>query len=214
MGRYDTSRLTESQFEPGSRDQVLKNLLRIKDKREMDRVEAEALKRATDTLIRTYDAQHRFTAKDICKIHSVWLEGIYLWAGHYRQVNVGKGGFPFASAAHTPKLMEALEQGPLRENTPCRSGPVEDVASALAVVHTELVLIHPFREGNGRVARLLASVMALQAGLPLLDFGLIKGRKRQGYFAAVQAGMKEDYRPMTEIFSEAIQKTLTGPARR
>jgi cell filamentation protein len=214
MGRYDTAQLTENQPEPGSRGQVLKNLLGIKDKREMDRVEAEALKQATDTVIRTYDAQHRFTAKDICKIHGVWLEGIYRWAGRYRQVNVEKGGFPFASAAHIPKLMEELEQGPLREDTPCRSGPVEEVASALSVVHTELVLIHPFREGNGRVARLLASLMALQAGLPLLDFGLIKGGKRQRYFVAVQAGMKRDYRPMTRIFSEVIQKTLTGPARR
>jgi len=47
----------------------------------------------------------------------------------------------------------------------------EEVIKALAVVHTELVLIHPFRaEGNGRVARMLATLMALQAGLPPLDF--------------------------------------------
>jgi cell filamentation protein len=44
------------------------------------------------------------------------------------------------------------------------------VADALAVVHVELVLIHPFREGNGRTARLLAVVMGLQAGLPALFF--------------------------------------------
>ena len=36
----------------------------------------------------------------------------------------------------------------------CRARIV--VAEALAVVHAELILIHPFREGNGRVARLLA----------------------------------------------------------
>ncbi len=34
-------------------------------------------------------------------------------------------------------------------------------------VHEELVLIHPFREGNGRVARLLSTLMAFQAGLPM-----------------------------------------------
>jgi len=37
-------------------------------------------------------------------------------------------------------------------------------ATALAEVHAELILIHPFREGNGRLARLLALLMALQAG--------------------------------------------------
>lgn len=213
MGRYDASQVAENQFEPGSRGRVLKNLLGIRDKREIDCVEAEALKRATDTFIRTYDAQHLFTARDICKIHEVWLGGIYPWAGRYRQVNLGKGGFQFASAAYIPKLMEEFEQGPLREYTPCRSGAVEKIAYALAVVHTECVLIHPFREGNGRIARLLASLMALQAELPLLDFGLIKGKKRQGYFVSVQAGIKEDYKPMARIFSEVIQKTLTGPAK-
>lgn len=213
MGRYDATQLVENQYEPGSRGQVLKNLLGIKDKREMDRVEAEALKRGTDALIRTYDAQHRFTAKDICKIHEVWLGGIYPWAGRYRQVNLGKGGFQFASARTIPQLMAEFERGPLRQYTPCTSTSPDEVAAALAIVHTELVLIHPFREGNGRLARLLTTLMVLQAGLPLLDFGPIKGRRRQGYFAAVQAGIKRDYQPMAKIFSEVIQKTLTGPAK-
>ncbi len=37
-GRYDVSELVEAQFEPDSRRRVLKNLLGIKRKREMDRV--------------------------------------------------------------------------------------------------------------------------------------------------------------------------------
>jgi cell filamentation protein len=37
--RYDASGLVEAQFEPGSRRRVLKNLLGIKRKREMDRLE-------------------------------------------------------------------------------------------------------------------------------------------------------------------------------
>jgi cell filamentation protein len=37
--RYDVSGLVEAQFEPGSRRRVLKNLLGIRRKREMDRLE-------------------------------------------------------------------------------------------------------------------------------------------------------------------------------
>jgi cell filamentation protein len=37
----------------------------------------------------------------------------------------------------------------------------------LAEIHVEFVLIHPFREGNGRIARLLADVMACLAGAVL-----------------------------------------------
>ena len=72
----------------------------------------------------------------------------------------------------------------------------------------ELLLIHPFREGNGRLARLLATLMALQAGLPPLDFRSIKGKKKQEYFAAVRAGMVPDYKPMENVFSEVLRKSL------
>ena len=213
MSRYDASQLVENQYEPGSRGQVLKNLLGIKAKRAMDRAEAEALGRATDALIKTYDAQHRFTADDICTMHRQWLGKIYPWAGSYRRVNLGIDGLQFASAVYIPRLMEGLGQGPLRRHTPCRPASVSVVANALAEVHTELILIHPFREGNGRVARLLATLMALQAGLPSLDFRSVKGRKRQQYFAAVRAGLDRNYEPMTAMFSEVIGRTLTGPAK-
>jgi fido (protein-threonine AMPylation protein) len=56
---------------------------------------------------------------------------------------------------------EGFEQGPLRLYTPCRIKSTEQQAAALAIVHAELILSHPFREGNGRCARLLAMLMGL-----------------------------------------------------
>ena len=206
-GHYDASGLIEAQFEPGSRGRVLKNLLGIKSKREMDQVEAQEQLRTLEELVRIYDQTHRFTAADVRKIHKMWLEPVYAWAGNYRQVNLSKGDFPFAAANQIPRLMIEFEKGPLREYTPCRFTEMSEIARAIAVVHTELLLIHPFREGNGRVTRLLAVLMALQAGLPPLDFGNIKGRKRQEYFRAVQAGLDRDYKPMEEVFSAVIRRT-------
>ena len=71
IGRYDTSGLTEAQFEPGSRGRVLKNKLGIKRKREMDEAESVSLKLALDMLLGMYDEKHRFTAEDIRKMHKV-----------------------------------------------------------------------------------------------------------------------------------------------
>ena len=213
-GRYDISGLVEAEFEPGSRGKVLRNLLGINRKREMDEVEAIALVRATEEAIRTrsiptYDKDYRFIATDVCRIHKLWLGKIYEWAGCYRQVNVSKDGFPFAAASQVPRLMASFEDGPLRKYTPCCFDSKDEVVRAVAIVHTELVLIHPFREGNGRVARMLATLMAMQAGFPVLDFnGINKGRKRQEYFAAVRVGMASDYDPMERVFSAVFRRTL------
>ncbi|MBU6479390.1 MAG: Fic family protein [Nitrospirae bacterium] len=69
-------------------------------------------------------------------------------------------------------------------------------------------LIHPFREGNGRAARILAVLMGLQAGLPALLFDKLSGRKRRRYFAAVQAGLDRNYGPMTTLFTAVIERTV------
>lgn len=208
VSRYDTTGLVETQFEPGSRGRVLKNLLGIYRKREMDALEAVKLSEATDYAIRHISADHRFTAKDICGLHRQWLGKVYPWAGEYRQVNIGKGGFTFAMAAQIPRLMEEFEREILTRYTPCFFSDMDKIIEALAVTHCELVLVHPFREGNGRLSRLLATLMALQAGLPLLDFSGISGRKKEAYFAAAQAGLARDYAPMEQVFRSVVEKTL------
>lgn len=159
-------------------------------------------------MIGIYDRNHRFIAADICKIHKLWLGKIYDWAGKYRQVNVIKGNFAFAFATQVPKLMFEFEKEALYEYTPCNFKNMDKVIKALAIVHTELVLIHPFREGNGRVARMLSILMGIQAWLPPLDFKGIVGRKKKEYILAVQAGMSRNYDPMGKVFRSVIRRTL------
>lgn len=207
-GRYRTAHLIEDQFEPGSEGQVLKNRLGIKSPKEMDDAEALALKKAMEKLVRKFDEKHRFTAADICAFHKIWLEGLYEWAGKYRQVNITKDSFPFAAAAHIPALMTQFEQDVLNRNTPCNFKEQTEVVHALAETHIELVLIHPFREGNGRVVRILSTLMALQSSLPLLDFSLIAGKRKKEYFSAIQDGLDKNYRTMEKLFSEIIEKSL------
>jgi cell filamentation protein len=146
-------------------------------------------------------------------MHRFWLGTIYPWAGQYRQFNVTKGGFMFAASEQVPRLMREFECGPLREYTPCRLAGVEAQARALAVVHAELVLIHPFREGNGRCARLVAVLMGLQAGLPVLDFAVVRGEEKRRYIAAVQAGLDRNYEPMAAVFRRIIDRTLRSQNR-
>lgn len=206
--RYSTSHLLEDQYEPGSNGTVLRNLAGITRPDEMGVAETAALWRVQEKLIGEIAVDYSFTAQDICDMHRQWLESIYAWAGIYRQVNIGKGGFQFAMAHTIPTLMAELELKQLRIYTPCLFENRDEVAQALAEVHVELMLIHPFREGNGRLGRLLATLMALQASLPVLDFSELDGARREEYFAAVRAGMDMNYKPMRRLFDDLIERSL------
>lgn len=208
IGRYDTQGMTEGEFEPGSRGRILKNLLGIRAKREIEAEESEAYDTLLYKTIELYGKGHKFTAKDICQIHNMWLSNIYIWAGKYRNVNMSKGGFQFANALLVPKLMTQFEKEILHKYTPCRFLTLDEIAESIAVVHVEFILVHPFREGNGRLGRLLSALMALQADLPLLNFEAIKGRYRQEYILAVQAGLDRNYEPMKKIFRHVIERTI------
>ena len=110
-------------------------------------------------------------------------------------VELSKGGFCWPPAHLVASNMERFEAGLLREHTPCRPAELLQVAQRMAEVHAELLLIHPFREGNGRLARWLADLMALQAGYvaPLYRF---RGRgskdNRARYLEAVKRGYLQE----------------------
>ena len=199
------------EFEPGSRRRVLRNLLGITRVRDMNLAESQALEIAQDLALDRFDADHRFTTQDICNLHALWLGPIYPWAGEYRSVDIGKGGFQFAHARLIQGLMAELERGALKKYTPCHFADDAALALALALalaeVHAELILVHPFREGNGRLARLLALLMALQAGLPPLDFSPMLGRGRRIYIGGIHAAMGRDYRLLAAVFEKTIVRS-------
>jgi cell filamentation protein len=184
---------------------VLSNLIGIRSVREMDRVEQRSLLLTTEWALSAFSAGHRFSSDDIRRIHHRWLGDIYAWAGEYRQVNVSKGGFMFAAAAQVPRLMEEFDAECLSNNEARPSSPADKLA-AVARAHAELLLIHPFREGNGRLARLLAVLMAMQAGFRKPSFEPLLRHHREEYFAAVRAGLGRDYEPMRRLFTLIVDE--------
>jgi cell filamentation protein len=205
-GRYAIDG-SEGAFEPGSRGRVLSNRVGIFRVRDMQIAETQGLLMLTDALLDEVGAEQRFTVADLCDWHRRWLGAIYPWAGEYRQVNMGKGGFQFASAHLVHRLMGEFDRDVLAAHTPCNGMHDARLLDALARTHAEFILIHPFREGNGRLARLLNTLMALQAGSPALDFDGLRGQKKRDYIAAIHAAMGCDYRPLEAVFAEVLRRS-------
>lgn len=205
--RYITNQLIEDQFEPGSKKRVLKNLQGITTIKQMDKAENYALMVVLLKAVKKYTANHSFTVKDLCQLHKEWLGDIYPWAGSYRNVDLVKEDFRFAHAKYIPNLMSDFEKKILKKYTPCHFQEIGQLAEVLAIVHVEFVLIHPFREGNGRLARLLASLMALQSLFPTLNYGKMSKNKSR-YIKAIHEGVKSNYQPMKKIFIKIIEESF------
>ena len=78
------------------------------------------------------------------------------------------------------------------------------------MVHVEFIIIHPFREGNGRTARILADLMAMQSNYPSLNYSSIEQdndvRGFDNYIRSIHAGFNGDYSPIQEIFIKLISQ--------
>src|SRR6185503_1248102 len=105
----------------------------------------------------------------------------------------------FPSALYLPETMQVFEEErlfTLKDQYPDKDELIRDVAA----IHAELLFIHPFREGNGRIARILADAMAIKYGAPLWKFEMITEERMESYILAVQSAAEKDYMPMEKLF--------------
>jgi len=183
---------------------VFANRLGIQSTDEMAEAELILLQQLYEAVLVDDLPDRRLDVVDLETWHQRWLGNVFDWAGQLRTVNISKGGFMFASAALLSGLLQAFERDCLHRYTPCRDLSDEALAEAIAITHVEIILIHPFREGNGRLSRLLADVMAVQAGREPMDYSSWDAEKDR-YFAAIRAGQGGDYAPMQELVVLALE---------
>ncbi|MGZ2746952.1 Fic family protein [Burkholderia stagnalis] len=75
-----------------------------------------------------------------------------------------------------------------------------------AQLHTRLVRIHPFVDGNGRTARLLLGFELMKAGYPP---AVIRTKDRRTYYDALDGACKRgDFDDITRVVAQAVQRAL------
>lgn len=202
MSRYDIAG-SQGALQSGSDESVLENKLNITRVEDMDEAELVLLQKLYVSVLQEHLPPGRISVLHLKRWHKRWLGNVYDWAGQYRSVNMSKDGFPFAPASQLPRLMQLFDTNYLTKYTPCMGMALPHLIEAIAVIHVEFILMHPFREGNGRISRLLADVMAVQAGREPLDYSSWE-KNRGAYVSAIQKGMDCDYDPMKHWVGVAL----------
>lgn len=128
---------------------VLKNKLGILDEEELNRVERMITSKKLIELylnpgIQTFDVNHYL------RIHKFLFEDIYDFAGDIRDENISKSN-PFCLPQFIfHALDDTLKKARLKsENIKSR----DELLSFITKLYSDLNIIHPFREGNGRCER-------------------------------------------------------------
>lgn len=143
--------------------QCLPNRLGLTRPGEIAEAEFEGFLLAEIMLTETLTTATRFDCQYIRNIHKLALKELYTFAGRYRTVNMSKGGFLFPSALFIPQSMQFFEDEILKK-LPDTYPDKASLAKDVAIVHGELLFIHPFRkemadgpypgESNGTQTRL------------------------------------------------------------
>ncbi len=124
--------------------------------------------------------------------------GIY--KEHHNSVRLQNGEiFNYASPVDTPILMQELIEWYRTEERALH--PV----TLAAMLHYKFVSIHPFDDGNGRIARLLMNYVFLKNNLPPI---IIKSADKQNYLRALHLADIGDYEPFLNYIAEQVVWSL------
>jgi len=185
---------------------VLKNKLGLTDEQALLQAESAALIAVYDKAAMSYSETHRFTVDDICRLHKMFLGGIFEWAGTYRNIDISSPGIRWCHAKFIESEMARFD-GLIREATPLSPHLLRaEIISKVAEIHGELIAIHPFRDGNGRTARMLANLMLMQAELPPFRMEAFESAEiQEKYFTAIRdVWAKADYAKLTALFAALV----------
>ncbi|MFH1240468.1 MAG: Fic family protein [Candidatus Diapherotrites archaeon] len=170
----------------------------------IDREEQEALnlKMCLDRYDKYMKINSKISEKMILQLHYILLEkisGFEKYQGIYRPVQVYIRGstHEFPLPEKVPSLIKELINW-LEEN-----GKVVHPVELAAKFHTKFTSIHPFADGNGRMARLLMNYVLQQKEFPFTNIPL---KRRQNYMKTQAAGNKGDYKPFTKFLSDETIK--------
>ena len=139
---------------------VLINKLNIKNFKKLQIYEAKItaaklLSLRQKGIIGNFDVQH------LNAIHTYLFEDIYPFAGKFRNENIAKGVFRFAEWEYIESELNNLLTKLKNENY-LEGISKENLANRLAFYLSELNVLHPYREGNGRTIREFIRELALK----------------------------------------------------
>ena len=128
----------------------------------------------------------------LIQIHKYLFEDIYNFAGQLRTVNMSKGNFRFAPAIYLNEALKSVEKMP------------QSTFDEIIEKYVEMNIAHPFREGNGRSARIWLDLILKLELNKVVDWSKVD---KDDYLPAMERSPIKDIEIKHLIFAALTDKT-------
>ncbi|MEA1957192.1 MAG: Fic family protein [Euryarchaeota archaeon] len=183
---------------------VLEEGITIGGKSVREHLEATNLAEAYDLIEAIAKEKREIDHTTIQRIHEVVVRGIKVDAGKYRVNNVRITG-----ATKTPpdfsKVTRMIDDLIVFLNLQDKEKKEHPVKTA-AFMHHKLVEIHPFTDGNGRVARLLTNLFLVKEGYPPI---VLRKEERGKYYRFLRLADGGNLKPFANFIAKSVDESLT-----
>jgi len=178
---------------------VLEEGITIGGKPLKDHIEAKNDAEAFDLMIDFVNSKKQISQETIQQIHEFVMKGILKNPGQYRTENVAITGAKIRPPSYSKiiKLMDEYIQN-------IEKLKLLTIKKA-AFIHHEFVRIHPFIDGNGRVARLLTNFYLMKNGYPPI---VILKEDRKKYYKTLNKADQGDLSDFATFIARSVNESL------
>jgi Fic family protein len=206
---YHSNAIEGNKLDIGETRLVVEQGLTITGKSLKDQAEARNLSEALDYLESlAKNADEAIKETDIRQIHGFVLKGIDLEnAGGYRKVIVKISGSAYIPPDPIDVPIQMAEYSNWIKTVSVPSGKFASKEGVLVatVAHAWLVYIHPFVDGNGRVARLIMNLLLMRYGFPI---AIILKEDRMRYYDALEESQSGNLTPLIQLLFECLGESI------
>ena len=158
---------------------MLENKLGLTSSAELARMEEQLSKKKAVLLFEKgiLDSLPAGKFSTLQAIHRYLFEDIYEFAGEIRKVNMAKGNFRFAPLMYLDAALENIDKMPQAD------------FDEIIEKYVEMNIVHPFREGNGRSARIWLDHMLKQEIGKVIDWSKVD---KEDYLLAMERSPVKD----------------------
>jgi len=160
------------------------------------------------------ESNTEITPELIKKLHAIAFQWIFSdWAGKFRAIQVTYSGKEAPQFFHVPELIsnlcEDLKIRLVNLPKPHEANFIDEAVRLLAWFQYQFVFIHPFQDYNGRLARMLTTLLLLKLKLPPAWISVDNQDDRKMYLQAMRQGDEGNLLTLEKLISESLTKEFS-----